>query len=590
MHDDASPLSLDVRQQALQLSLRGARASVPLMWLVVGLVVWPGRHWPAAWPVWVLGSLGLISGLWRLHVARELDRLGDALGLDGVRRLERQVQANAALSGLMWAGATVILLPTLSAEQAALHVCLLIGSLAVASLYMSLIGRSFELIAYPIMVPLIGMAFWLGGPNKWMVATGAAVFLMAVLRATGHLRNASLLAMQRNQEIHAARARLDAEFDTKWRLLGTMSHEVRRPINGLKGALELLEHGELSAPQREWLQLARRSSDELLRTLTEWLDFARLETHPYQPSPEPLALAPWCEALVRPARQQAQAKGLQFELTVDPALPAHVLADGLALGQVLSRLLSNAVKFTERGTVRLSVATGPDRRVHFSVSDTGIGIAAADQASLFQPFRQVDQGPQRSHPGVGLGLATAQRLVASIGGRIQVQSQPAQGSVFSVALALPAAAQPEPPAADAVPRAPDDAPLRGVVLVAEDDEVNRLVTSHLLQAHGLTVVQALDGQQALKTMLRGGIDLVLMDGQMPVLDGYEATRQWRQLEQRLGQRHLPIVGLSANTQPEDVDLALRCGMDDHLAKPVSLDDLLGCLRRWMPATPGAPAQ
>jgi signal transduction histidine kinase/CheY-like chemotaxis protein len=593
MTDPAQPptpsIDLALRRQALHAAVSGARLSAPLLWLTVLVALLPA--WRLGTPplAWVVAGMALLSGAWRLWFMHRLAR-PDSLTDSHLGSAERQIQVNAAMSGVMWAVLTLGFYGQLLPEERVLHMAVLAGSLATAAFYTSLIGRSFEWIALPMMLPLVAMSALHPQVRSWPLALCAVAFLLAMLRAAADHRRTTLQALRlgleataANRALQAAKERAEAEAAAKARFLATMSHEIRTPMNGAMNALDLLGTEPLSALQSRWLAVARHATASLMATLNEVLEHSSIEAGQVQPVPAPLALRQLGQDLVAELQAEAEARGLALHWHVDTHLPDWVLADRRCLHLVLQNLLVNALKFTERGQVslRITLQPGAPQTVSFEVSDSGIGILAADLPRLFQPFQQLDNGPQRSRPGTGLGLVIAQRLVALMGGHISVVSELGRGSIFSFTLPLPTHVAPAPavlPQAEAAA-----APLRGMVLVAEDDPINRMVAVQVLKRAGLQVCEAADGEQALEALQRGGVSLVLMDGQMPMLDGYAATRQWRERESRLGTTRLPIIALSANALPEDVRLAMASGMDDHLAKPYGPQDLVNTVSRWLPA-------
>jgi len=273
-------------------------------------------------------------------------------------------------------------------------------------------------------------------------------------------------------------------------------------------------------------------------------------------------------------------------LQLDEAVPDGVIGDAPRLKQVLLNLLGNGVKFTERGnvTLRLTALTRDDvaSRVRFEVQDTGIGIPQSALQTVFQPFHQVDSTRSRLRGGTGLGLAISQRIVEAMGGQIQVSSRLGTGSTFSFTLFLPLAPDVKLPSLDSdFGHLGDDDPLSGVVLLVEDNVVNRMIGAEMLKSFGVEVIEAEDGAQAVSALEQQRVDLVLMDIQMPVLDGYEATRQARERETRLRLPRVPIVALTANAFDEDAAHAMAAGMDAHLSKPYSREQLRELVQRWI---------
>lgn len=593
MTDPQAVLELDLRRQALGAAVSGARLSVPLLWGVIGVLLLPSQRLGFPWATGPVAALALVSGLWRLSFMHRLPAIRTMAAAE-LRRAEWQIEANAAMSGLMWALVTIGFFPRLTPGEAVLHGFVLAGSLATAGFYMSLIGRSFEWIALPMMLPLIVLAAVDPRVASWPLALISALFLLAMLRAAADFRRTTLQALRSgmqaaaaNDDLRAVMAKLEAELAAKSRFLATMSHEIHTPMAGMMGALDLMDAENLSGTQHRLLDAARQASESLMASLGEVLDHARIETDQLESRVAALSLADLVAAVSAPISAAAAEKGVLLRVETTPGRADRVQGECRWLEQVLRNLLSNALKFTERGQVTLRVGPDPQRseRTRFVIEDTGSGIPAVDLPRLFLPFQQLDEGPQRAHSGAGLGLVIAQRLVQRMGGQISVRSVPGQGSSFEFSLALPpidAAAPPEMVQA-ALPLEPCAHP--GAILVAEDNELNRLVAVEMLQRSGMTVRQVANGQQAVEALQAGGIALVLMDGQMPVLDGYAATRQWREREQRLGTRRIPIVALSANVLPEDLALAMASGMDDHLAKPFTQKDLVAVVSHWLEASP-----
>jgi CheY-like chemotaxis protein len=301
----------------------------------------------------------------------------------------------------------------------------------------------------------------------------------------------------------------------------------------------------------------------------------------------PFKLADVLDRLANLVGLRAEEKGLALRFDVAPGLPAELVGDPARLGQVLVNLGNNAVKFTERGEVRVAVTQaareGEQAVLRFEVSDTGIGLDAEQQARLFQPFTQADTSTSRRFGGTGLGLAICRHLVAMMGGEIGVHSEPGRGSCFhfTARFGVPAAdaAAPAPDRVQAAPAAPAR-PLQGArVLLVEDNPINQELARELLSRVGVLVSVAADGQEALDAVVPGRFDAVLMDCQMPVLDGYAATRALRRRPQG---EALPVIAMTANAMAGDREKVLAAGMNDHIAKPIRAAELYATLERWLP--------
>ena len=587
--------------------------------------------------------------------------------------------------------------------------------------------------------------WWLAG---WLALATAALALASVLAGNAQARDlneaqarasvaedeCTLLQRDVNrhdqleQQLLQAKRSAESAAMAKGEFLATMSHEIRTPLNGIIPMLDLIARGKLAPDQREMLRTAHESSQQLLRIVDDILDYSKLEANRLELEITSFNLREVLEAVMQLMQRSAEGKGLRLELNIDPNVRLPVRGDPIRLRQVLTNLIGNAIKFTERGSIQLNVRrlgeTAAQHQLRFEVRDTGIGIGHAQQQRLFNAFTQADASTTRLYGGTGLGLAICKRIVDLMGGQIGVHSEPGQGSTFwfespllkvigdvrirqtahdaqrvlaitpnlrlrqRIALLLPnwgatvsivettqealeRLRQPTAPGsqgfvavladydglrhsaralhralrrnpahaqvrllwlygeeaipeelregADILPRQAPDADLRSSLLapppavasgreelalttptaapeesieapagppprllLVEDNPVNLLVAQKLLSVLGYECDTAANGEIALAQMASDAYDLVLMDCQMPVLDGYSATRRWREIES--GQapvRHLPIVAMTANAMAGDRQRCLDAGMDDYLAKPVTRDLLDACLKRWL---------
>ena len=365
----------------------------------------------------------------------------------------------------------------------------------------------------------------------------------------------------------AARAKAD--------FLATMSHEIRTPLHGVIGAAQLLGSSPLDREQRELLATLDTSAELLLALIDDVLHLSRIEARGVVLEAVPVQLERHLREVTAPQARIAEAKGLEFAYRVSPECPRWLRQDPTRLGQVVLNLVGNALKFTERGAVTLRVEPRGERLL-VEVEDTGIGIEPAALERLFRPFTQADGTIARRFGGTGLGLSIVREIVKAMGGQVEVRSTPGRGSTFSVEIPLTPCEPPQVllPERD---RGERPAPATKRVLVADDNEVNRKILSRMLGQLGAEVTTSEDGVQALARLEEGAFDLVLMDVQMPELDGLEATRRIRS-----GGRHpgLRVGGLSAGVQESERAEALGAGMDDYLTKPVRLAELRDALTRW----------
>ncbi|WP_421172029.1 ATP-binding protein [Aeromonas sp. 601115] len=388
---------------------------------------------------------------------------------------------------------------------------------------------------------------------------------------TGYRGTARDISHQIHREEELARARDDAEAANraKSQFLAMMTHEIRSPMNAVLGMLDLVLHAELAPEQKQLLRHATHSARLLQTIIDDVLDFSKIESQTLVFHCETLQPIQLCQSVIEPLQNRADGKGITLSYRVDEAVPAELQGDPVRLTQVMGNLLDNALKFTEQGQVTLHLGW-QDEKLLISVSDTGIGIADADQALLFEPFSQVDNSATRRFSGTGLGLAISKRLVTLMGGEIHLKSEPGKGSCFWFELpgmALPCHSQPQ-REEGASARLPLD------VLVVEDSPVNQLVVSLMLQKLVGKVRLAANGLEALAQVDEQLPDLILMDMRMPLMDGLEATRRLRELGCTM-----PIVALTANAMAEDKACCLAQGMDDFLAKPITLSRLRECLQR-----------
>ena len=385
------------------------------------------------------------------------------------------------------------------------------------------------------------------------------------------------------QAMAAARDSAEAANRSKTEFLANMSHEIRTPLNGVLGVADLLGRSKLTAKQRSLLGLIQQSGARLNALLADLLDLAQVESGAAELRPERTAIGPLADSVLHMFGDEAQAKGIELKLVIGPGAGDDVVCDPVRLQQVLAKLVGNGVKFTEAGSVTLAILREAGD-LRFSVTDTGPGFDDNLKDLLFQRFRQADNTLTRPHEGAGLGLAICHQYVTLMGGSLDCRSRPGEGAVFAFSLqapGLPALSAPETPATAAFAEAQAGEGFR--VLVVDDNAVNRQMLELVLAAAGIDHAAAEDGQEAVNAMVTGGFDAVLMDIQMPVMDGLEATRRIRAWERQTGRARAPIYIVSANCLKEHVDAGRAAGADGHFNKPIVVSDLLGALEPHLAA-------
>lgn len=445
-----------------------------------------------------------------------------------------------------------------------------------------------------------GSVRWIAGSGRIRFAEDGA--LLAMTGVTIDVTDRHLAAMEM-QELNASlerkvqerTAQLAAVSAAKSQFLANMSHEIRTPMNAVIGLSNLLRDTPLAGEQRDYVEKIHLAGTALLGVLNDILDYSKVEAGQLQLESEPVRIGDILKKCGVLFAVQAEEKHIRLELPPPPRLPGGLLGDPLRLLQVLNNLVGNALKFTERGFVRVEVSLAEEAQreviLKFSVTDTGIGMESGVKNRIFDPFHQHDRSTTRKFGGSGLGLSISKRLVEMMGGEIGVTSTPGEGSTFWFTVKLAKDTSParrpaaeEAPAGTSAPAFGELAPAaRGAhVLVVDDNATNLLVARQYLRKMGLAVETADSGKEAVEKASTGTFDIIFMDLQMPEMDGFAATRLIRAAEAAEGSRPVPIIALSAAAMMHDVREAQAAGMNDHVAKPIDAERLAEVIGRWLP--------